>query len=270
MMRSTTIRSIQQLSLRVAGAALLLASSLAHADDPPAPVGWTGKGEAGLVLARGNADTTTADVKLDATDTIDSWKHTAHLAFLYGESANFSTAQRLEGAWRTDYKFKKYAFVFGSLNGEDDRFDGFVYQATVSTGLGYNFVDSDTTKLTATLGVGYRRLQPEQLFRDPDGRVYARVKGESTSDGVATAGIDYQQQLTKTTKLTDKLLVQSGGQNTAVSNDFAVAVNMTDALALSVGYGLRYNSNPPFGTKTTDQLTTVNLVYRFNDPTLKK
>jgi putative salt-induced outer membrane protein len=77
------------------------------------------------------------------------------------------------------------------------------------------------------------------------------------------------QQLTSTTKLTDKLLVQAGGQNTAVANDFAVAVNMTNTLALSAGYGLRYNSNPPAGSKTTDQLTTLNVVYSFNSPTRK-
>ncbi|MGH8323321.1 MAG: DUF481 domain-containing protein, partial [Steroidobacteraceae bacterium] len=86
---------------------------------------------------------------------------------------------------------------------------------------------------------------------------------------VVSAGLDYQQQLTKTTKLTDKLLVQAGGQNTAVGNDFAVSVSMTDSLSLSVGYGLRYNSNPPPGSKTTDEFTTLNLVYSFNSPTKK-
>jgi len=77
------------------------------------------------------------------------------------------------------------------------------------------------------------------------------------------------RDLLNTHRLTDKLLVQSGGQNTAVANDFAVAVDMTQTLALSIGYGLRYNSNPPFGTKSTDQLTTINIVYRFNSPTKK-
>jgi len=261
------IRSIRQPLLLVAG---LLAIPAVHADDaPPPPVGWTGAGQAGLVLTRGNADTTTANVKVDATDIFGDWKEIAHLAFLYGESADFSTAQRLEAGWETDYNFSQKAFVFGSLNGENDRFDGFVYQAALATGLGYKIVDSGTTKLTATLGAGYRRLQPETLTKDVDGRVIARTKGESTGDGVGRAGLDYLQQLTKTTKLTDKLLIQSGGQNTAVANDFAVAVNMTNALALSVGYGLRYNSNPPPGTKSTDQLTTINLVYSFNQPVKK-
>lgn len=258
------IRSIRQPLLLAAG---LLVLPLAHADDaPPPPVGWTGKGEAGAVLARGNADTTTADVKFDGTDSFGNWKETAHLAFLYGQSTGFSTAQRLEGAWQTDYNFSKKTFVFGGIAGEDDRFDGFAYQVTLSTGIGQKLIDSDTTKLTVTAGFGYRRLQIETLDKDPDGRVIDRVKGPSTSDGVGTAGLDYQQQLTKTTKLVDRLAIQSGAQNTAVANDFSVQVSMTNTLALSVGYGVRYNSDPAPGTKPTDQLTTVNLVYSFNQP----
>ena len=94
----------------------------------------------------------------------------------------------------------------------------------------------------------------------------SRIPLGSTSDGVGTVGLDYSQQITKTTKLVDRLAIQSGGQNTAVANDFSIAVNMTEALALSFGIGVRYNSNPPSGTKSTDELTTVNLVYAFNQP----
>jgi putative salt-induced outer membrane protein len=256
-------RSIRQPLLLAAG---LFALPLAHAADNT-PVGWTGSGQAGVVLARGNADTTTANVKFDATDTYGDWKHLLHLAFLYGESADIASAQRLEGAWQTNYSFTPRLFVFGSAQGEDDHFDGFVYQATLSTGIGYKFFDADSTKLTGNVGFGYRRLQTETLEHANGGtQVTGRTYGESTSDGVGTAGLDYTQQLTKTTKLTDKLLIASGGQNTSVANDFAIAVNMTDALALSFGYGLRYNSNPPTGTKSTDELTTINVVYSFNQP----
>ena len=262
------IRSIQQPLLLAAGlfAAGLFDLPLAYADPTPPPAGWMGQGQAGLVVARGTLDTTTANAKLDATDTIGDWKDIAHLAFLYGESAKVSSAQRLEGGWETDYNFNKRTFVFGSINGEDDHFDGFVYQVAVATGLGYKFIDSDTTKLTANLGAGYRRLQTETLTAADANGFTERTKGPTTGSAVATGGLDYMQQITKTTKLTDKLLIQSGGDNTSVSNDFAVAVNMTQALALSVGYGMRYNSAPPSGTKSTNQLFTVNVVYSFNQP----
>jgi putative salt-induced outer membrane protein len=265
------IRSTRPVALIPGALAIACAIPAAYADDAPPPVGWSGHGQAGLVLARGNADTTTANAKIDASDTINDWKHLLHLAYLYGQSAGIATAQRFEYGWQTNYQFGKKAFVFGSVNGEDDHFDGFVYQVTFATGLGYKFIDSQTTKLTGTLGFGYRRLQTETLQHNPNNssEVIGRIPGESTSDGVGSAGLDYQQQLTRTTKLTDKLLVQSGGQNTSVANDLAVAVNMTNALALSVGYGVRYNSNPPAGTKSNDQLTTINIVYSFNNPTKK-
>ena len=134
------------------------------------------------------------------------------------------------------------------------------------TGIGYKFIDSDTTKLTGDVGFGYRRLQTETLAAADANGFVERTHGPSSSDGVGTVGLDYAQQLTKTTKLTDKLLIQSGGLNTSVANDFAVAVNMTQSLALSVGYGMRYNSAPSTGTKSTDQLFTVNVVYAFNQP----
>jgi len=258
------IRPIRQPLLLAAG---LFALPVAHADpSPPPPVGWTGQGQAGVVMARGTLDTTTANAKLDATDTIGDWKDIAHLAFLYGRSGKVSSAQRLEGAWETDYNFTRSAFVFGSVNGENDHFDGFVYQVTLATGLGYKFVDTDTTKLTGNLGFGYRRLQNETLAAPDANGFVARTPGPSTSDGVGTAGLDYVQQITPSTKLTDKLLIQSGGQNTAVANDFAVAVSINHSLALSTGYGVRYNSAPPTGTKSTDQLFTVNIVYSFNQP----
>lgn len=247
--------------------AALLAIPVVHADEPPPPpVGWTGQGQAGLVLARGTLDTTTANAKLDATDTIGDWKHLTHLAFLYGESGKVSSAQRLEGSWESDYNFTKRTFVFGSVNGENDHFDGFIYQVTFASGLGYKFIDTDTTKLTGNLGVGYRRLQTETFGTADANGFVSRTPGPQVGDAVGTAGLDYSQQITKTTKLTDKLLVQGGGENTAVANDFAVQVSMTQLLALSVGYGVRYNSEPPAGTKSTDQLFTVNLVYSFNQP----
>jgi putative salt-induced outer membrane protein len=150
----------------------------------------------------------------------------------------------------------------GALRGEQDRFSGFSYQATLSTGVGYRFVASESLKLTGTLGAGCRRLRPEILIKSPAGEVLERIKGDATGDAVANAGLSYEQKLTPTTTLVDKFLVDSGSSNTLAQNDFSVQVSMTEVLALSVGYGLRYNSDPPAGAQTTDQLTTVNLVYQ--------
>jgi len=223
---------------------------------------WTGKGELGLLVSRGNAEATSANAKVDVAHETGSWKNSAFFGMLYGKNSAFTTAQRTEARWQTDYKISERLFWFGALRGEQDRYSGFNYQVTFSTGAGYKFVETEATKLTASLGAGYRRSQPEELIKSDAGEVLGRIRGNATSDAVGSAGFDFSHQLTATTKLLDKFLVESGSSNTSAQNDFAVQVSMTEAIALSVGYGVRYNTNPPDGATKTDQLMTVNLVYR--------
>ncbi len=73
----------------------------------------------------------------------------------------------------------------------------------------------------------------------------------------------YSQALSRTTTLSDKLLVEAGSINTLVTNALALAVKISGKLALSVGYAIQDNSEPPAGLKKLDTLETVNLVYSF-------
>ncbi len=234
--------------------AALTASLPAHAD-------WVGKGEGGFLLSRGNSDSTSANAKLDIAEEQNGWKNSLFLAGLYGRNATFATAQRLEGRYQLDDKLTDRLYAFAAAHGERDLYSGFQYQVSVSTGLGYKFIDTETTKLAGTIGVGYRRLRPEELIKDPSGQVIQRIEGAATGNAVGTAGVDFSHQLTKTTKLVDKLNIESGSSDTSVANDFGIQVSMTDRLALAFGYGVRYNSDPAPGNKRLDQLTTVNIVY---------
>lgn len=227
----------------------------------PAHADWTGKGEGGLLVSSGNSESTSANAKLDLAEEQNGWKNALYLAGLYGKNASFATAERIEGRYELDDKISDGLYAFGAVRGERDLFSGFDYQATLSAGLGYKFIDNDATKLAGIVGVGYRRLEPEQLIKDPSGEVTARIPGPSSGNVVATAGLDFAHNLTKTTKLLDKLLVESGSSNTSVANDFGVQVSMSERLALAFGYGVRYNTDPSPGSKRLDQMTTVNIVY---------
>jgi putative salt-induced outer membrane protein YdiY len=71
------------------------------------------------------------------------------------------------------------------------------------------------------------------------------------------------QALSSTTTITDKLLVESGSSDTLITNALALAVKISNKLALSVGYSVQDNTKPPGGLKKLDTLETVNLVYSF-------
>jgi putative salt-induced outer membrane protein len=231
----------------------LLAASPAHAD-------WTGKGEAGLVIASGNSDTETANVKFQLANEIDSWKHQFGGSAVYASAdPDGTTAQRWELFEQSDYNYSARDFWFGAARYEDDRFSGFEYQATVSAGYGRKFIDTDVTKFTGTAGVGYKFFETQDVFDEVTGVLIE--PGESDSEVVFRGTLDYDHKFTQTTSLLDKFVVEAGADNTFLQNDIALQVKMTDVLALAVGYSVRHNTDPPIGFEKTDTLTTINLVY---------
>jgi putative salt-induced outer membrane protein len=228
---------------------------------PAARAQWTGKAELGILSASGNTEAKSANTKFDLTHEGAKWRNNVFFGALYGENAEFSTAERYEARYQADYKITDRMSWFGSLRDEQDRFSGFSYQATAATGASYKFMDSPATKLTVSLGAGYRRSKSETLVKSPAGEVIDRIEGPIDSEPIATVSSVYEHAFTDTTKITNKFLTESGSDNTSVQNDLALAVSITDKLALAVGYGVRYNSDPPPLSKSTDTLFTVNLVY---------
>jgi putative salt-induced outer membrane protein len=242
----------------------ILVPAAAMADDAPPPQDvWTGKGQAGFVSSQGNTQSQSANAAIDMALVDADWKHAFHLGGLYGENSGIVAAERWDTAWQSNYDFSKTLFAFGGLRYAHDMFSGFEYQASATTGIGYKIADTASTKLDVQAGLGYRELRPEELTKDSAGAVTSRTLEASNSSAIFTFGVNYSQALTSTTTLTDKLLVESGSSDTLLTNTLALAVKISGKLALSLGYNIQNNSNPPAGLKKLDSLETVNLVYSF-------
>jgi putative salt-induced outer membrane protein len=227
----------------------------------PTQAQWSGKAELGYLQSGGNTEAASANSKFDLTHEGAKWRNIYSLGALYSENAEFATAERYEARYQADFKINDRLSWFGALRGEQDHFSGFAYQATASSGASYKIIDSPTTKLSASLGAGYRRSKSETLVKSDAGEVLDRIEGEIGTDAVGTLSSNYEHELTSNTKVTNKLLAETGSDNTAVQNDVALQVSMTPSFALAVGFGVRYNSDPPPLSESTDTLTTVNLVY---------
>lgn len=235
---------------------------IAICDEAPPPQGvWTGKGQAGYVSSKGNSDAKSANAAIDMALLEGPWLHAFHLGGLYGQSAGITSAERWDTLWQSNYDLTQNFFTFGALRYARDMFSGFQYQGSGATGLGYKFIDTEATKLSAQLGVGYRMLRPEELIKNSAGAVVARSLEPSESGAIVTAGVTYSQALSSTTTLFDKLLVESGSSDTLVTNTLALGVKISNKLALSVGYNVQDNTKPPAGLKKLDTLQT--LVYAF-------
>ena len=170
------------------------------ADDPPPPNGiWTGKGQAGFVGSQGNTDAESLNAAIDMALVDNQWKHALHFGALYGESSGITAAERWDALWQSNYSLTNDLYTFGALRYEHDDFSGFEYQGSGAVGLGYKILNTDATKLSGQVGVGYRKSQPEELTKDASGAVISRTLEPSTSDAILTAGVDFSQVITSPT-----------------------------------------------------------------------
>jgi len=237
-------------------------AATAFAGDAPPEGVWLGAGQGGLVVSSGNTSATSANAKIDLSRIDGPWKNTIFVGGLYGRTNGIQNGDRIEARYRLEHQIDARLFWFAGIDGVRDLFSGFAYQATAAGGVGYRFIATDRTTLAGTLGVGYQRLQPQQLIKEASGAVVQRINDPASGAAVATAGLEYAHAITQSTKLTDKFNVTSGSEDTAAANDVALAVSMSNRLALSVGYGVRYNTKPAAGVKKLDQVTTINVVYK--------
>ena len=235
--------------IALASAALLAAPALSFAQDSTDDR-WSGTGELGLAIAKGNTDSQTLVGKLGGKRTQGPWTYTAGVGFLQGEADGDETAYRYEAFGNAARDLNAKSYIVGGLRTERDHYASYEYQSVASASYGFRAIDNDKTKLTFEAGAGYRWSKLQDL------RVH--------ENGVIGRGmVDFKHQFNDNVAFYDNLLVESGKDNTFARNDVGVMVKMTDALALKAGVETRHNTDVLPGVKKTDTLTTVNVVYGF-------
>ncbi len=156
---------------------------------------WTGKAELGCHAVERQRRIHFRQHQVRPAHESEKWRRHVYVGALYGDNGEFTTAERYEARYQLDYKINDRLSWFGALRGEQDRFSGFVYQATVSTGAAYKFIDSPTTKLAGLARRRLSHLARRSADQDRCGRSHRshRRRGGERSGG--HAGIDVRAQL---------------------------------------------------------------------------
>lgn len=266
-----------------AAAALALCVS-AHADDTPDPNDhpdstWSSRALAGYSKTGGTTDNSSANGLFHIAHVMGQWKVLFGVEGLYGATRGETTAQAWHGHVQLNYNLTDKLYLFGGYRQDDDKFSGFLYQKTAATGVGYQFIKSDTTQLSAQAGIGETWLRPQDLVLDAVGGVVV-VPCPAPNPGVCSwlyageqetvfdASFNFQHDFNKYTKVLAGAAVQAGSINTTTSYNVALQVKMTNQLALAAGYQLVYNTNPPHSVAKDASLTTLSLVYEFKNSKL--
>jgi putative salt-induced outer membrane protein len=221
---------------------------------------WSGTGELGLVISRGNSKTETLNTKLGLGRESGQWNHTAFFAALRSSRDGETTASRYEFGGKSAYKLSELSYAYGSLRYENDDFAPFEYQWTASVGYGRTVIKSDTTELSFEGGPGYRRARPRDQISGDSG---LPLRQDSEGDLVLRAAAHFKHRISDTTDLVNATLLEAGDENTFLQNDLGLQVRINARLALKAGFQVRHNTEADVDTRKTDTLTTLNLVYSF-------
>ena len=228
---------------------LLLACSLL-ALGPNAFAEFSGTGEFGLVFNRGNSDSEAANGRLAMTWERERWENETVARAVYARDSGSTSSNRFTVSNGLNYSFSERSYAVGALRYDRDQFSSFRYQASVAAGYGYRVLTGETHRLTIEAGPGYQFAE-------------IRDTGETDNQAILRGLASYRWQIAEGTRLSNRLLVESGGKNTFLENAVNLRVALNSRLSMSTGVTWTHNTDVEPGRKKNDTLTTINLVYNF-------
>jgi putative salt-induced outer membrane protein len=232
---------------------LTTASVFAH-DEPEEEAvvkPWEGSGELGFVNTTGNTETVALNLKLNFVRTGEKWRHRFTGTALTTSDNGNKDNERYTMEIQSDRKLNEKSWLFGAFRWDADKFGSYDPQVSLTTGYGYQLMESEKHSLKGEIGAGYRKLEET-------------VTGNSSREAIARFLLDDSWQVFKSTLWTNRLLVETGSSNTFTQFNTALAVSMTDRFAIKLGFEARNNTEvPPGDSEHTDTITSANVVYNF-------
>ena len=219
--------------------------------------GWTGGGNFGLALARGNSDTTNVALGFDATrkTTKDAWVVDAASIYTTDGSTHTTSANSFQGAIRYDRNINKRLFAYGVFAGGYDELQDLNYRLMPGGGLGFHAIASAKTTLDLLFGLGYTR---ESFSSGPTYQVNNLI--------TATLGDEFAYKLGPRTTIMQNLYYLPSLNETSnyrVTGNFGITTKLNGWMTANMLFNDRYFSQPVLGNKNNDILFTTGLGFTF-------
>ena len=212
--------------------------------------GLSGEASLGVVLSTGNARNSSANAELTVRYNKRPWRHTVKGSLYLAKDSDVRTAAHYAMNHKLDYFFKQGRYVFNLSSVERDTFANTKVRLADVMGYGHPLLKTEHHTLNGEVGLGFRRTQ--------------YVDHTATSnEGVAHFGMRYAGSLSDTSKLSEDLILQSGGDNTFVESVTSLEMEVNKKLSVDLNYTVRANTKVSAGFEKMDTITSVNLVTHF-------
>jgi len=215
----------------------------------------------GASLASGNTKATNLSLTGDAVRATDQNKLSLYGNMQYARSNGQTTADQLRLGTRYDQNLNASLFAFGGLDLDRNKFANLNLRAQLSGGLGWHVVKTPNTSFDLFGGLALvNDKYKTAMFIDGATR-------DSYSYTALLLGEESTHKLSDTTSFKQRMTVVPNLKNSGefLANwDAGLAVAMTKALNLNVGFSFAHNSDPGPGRKSTDTLLTTGISVKFD------
>ncbi len=204
----------------------------------------------GLFSASGNTESESVKLDVETEIDYDKWRHTVAANGYQASEDGEESAERYSGRLQSDYRITDRTYLFVAGRYERDRFGAFDRRASLATGVGRRFIETEDVELDLEAGVGRR-------VAEPDGT------NEREYDTIGVLRGDFDWQLSDVSEFSQELEVESGESNTSTRSVSAIRSKFAGNLSWVLSYTIEHNSDVPVDTENTDRYTAVSLQYGF-------
>ncbi|PCH96417.1 MAG: hypothetical protein COB83_05890 [Gammaproteobacteria bacterium] len=228
----------------------------------------TGSAELGFLYKTGNTNSSDMRTGLDLRFEKNQWLSLLNIDLLLKKAdiindngnANFQTTdQKWTLSSQTNYSLdnKEKNYIYGNIWYEENEFNSFVYQNSVSTGWGRHWYKNSNASLWADIGPGFKRDFFKATVTEPE-----RI----ADTWIVQAQILYIRKLGGFIELKQYFSAKQAlrdGENSIYNAETTVTTKLISTLQLRFTFTLDYNSDVEANKENLDTQTAVTLVYSF-------
>ncbi|SJL85213.1 DUF481 domain-containing protein [Vibrio palustris] len=247
----------------------LVLAGMAHADDAPKvdddqmdikiPSPWTGQVELGYQAHSGNTESEALNGLVQASYTKGRHRTTGEWKIYKLVRENKKDKRQSVYSLQSDYKTGPKSYIYSSFQGNQSNYTAYYKDYTLSAGLGYQLMHTDTLTLEFELGPGYRYQKPNEDEIGSKDIVFT----DTIREPIIRAKIHNEWAIRKNLNFYADATLVAGESNATLNSDIGITNNITDNIALKLSHSLQYYDRVPEGLKKHDGIFTVSVLVSF-------
>jgi len=222
---------------------------------------WRASLGLGASNASGNTRASSLALNADAVKATKQEKVSLYGNAQYARSNGTTTGEQFRLGGRYDHNFGTQWFGFGGLDLERNKFANLKLRSQLSGGVGYHLIKNERTTFDLFGGLG---------FTADKYMAATRIDGATRSSynyASLLLGQESTHKLSDSTSFKQRLVLVPNLKNRGeyrANWDAGLAVAMSKAMNLNVGFAMARNSEPGPGRKSTDTLLTTGISVKFD------